>query len=82
MALIENILLYHVVPGATITYRQARKADGVKLQTAFPGGLTLRVDVQGKKVFLKDKDPNDKNAHVIRPRNINKATGRSRTRST
>ncbi|MFC4784571.1 fasciclin domain-containing protein [Nocardioides sp. MAHUQ-72] len=72
VTLVENILLYHVVPGATITYRQAKKADGAKLQTAFPGGLTIKVDVQGRKVFLKDKDPDDTNPHVIRPRNINK----------
>ena len=25
---VETVLLYHVVPGATITYKQALKADG------------------------------------------------------
>ena len=25
---VETVLLYHVVPGATVTYKQALKADG------------------------------------------------------
>ena len=34
---IENVLLYHVVPGATVTYRQALKSNGAVLNTALPG---------------------------------------------
>ena len=34
---IESVLLYHVVPGATMTYRQALKANGAVLQTALKG---------------------------------------------
>ena len=31
---VETVLLYHVVPGATITAKQARRANGVVLTTA------------------------------------------------
>ena len=41
---VETVLLYHVVPGATITYKQALKADGAKLKTAQGG--TVKVDVR------------------------------------
>ena len=37
---IENVLLYHVVPGATVTYRQALKSNGAVLNTALPGDLS------------------------------------------
>ena len=40
---IETVLLYHVVPGATITYRQARQADGAALDTAAGAPLTVKV---------------------------------------
>lgn len=69
---IEAVLLYHVVPGATITYAQARKSDGASLKTA--AGLTLGVNVRKHgRIALVDKDPNDGNA-VIRKaaKNINK----------
>lgn len=69
---IEAVLLYHVVPGATITYAQARKSDGAALKTA--AGLTLGVNVRKHgRIALVDKDPNDGNA-VIRKagKNINK----------
>jgi uncharacterized surface protein with fasciclin (FAS1) repeats len=68
---IEAVLLYHVVPGATITYKQALKADGAKLQTAL--GATIKVKVRGKRVILVDKDKDARNPRVIIPlRNINK----------
>ena len=68
---LEAVLLYHVVPGATIRYAQARAADGATLDTAQGG--TLRVTVVGDAVRLKDADKNDRNATVIRAaKNINK----------
>lgn len=68
---LETVLLYHVVPGATITYAQAKAADGAKLDTAQGG--TLKVDVAGDRVRLRDADKNDANAAVIRAaKNINK----------
>ena len=69
---IESVLLYHVVPGAPITYRQAKMADGAKLTTA--NGAKLKVDFHKKtgKVFLVDKDPNARNAYVYSAlKNIN-----------
>lgn len=69
---IENVLLYHVVPGATITYRQARASDGARLDTALDGAsIRVRVRPNGR-VYLVDADTNDANARVIlRNRNIN-----------
>jgi uncharacterized surface protein with fasciclin (FAS1) repeats len=69
---VEAVLLYHVVPGATITYKQALKADGAKLQTALEGAK-VKVKVRGKRVILVDKDRDDRNPRVIlRLRDINK----------
>jgi hypothetical protein len=56
---IEQVLLYHVVPGATITARKALGSDGAVLTTAQGG--TLAVGVADRKVpliVLQDKDPN------------------------
>lgn len=62
---VEAVLMYHVVPGATITYRQAKAARGATLETALDGA-TLKVRVRdGKRVFLADADPNDANARVM-----------------
>ncbi|HSU34244.1 MAG TPA: hypothetical protein VLJ88_01160 [Propionibacteriaceae bacterium] len=41
---IESVLLYHVVPGATVTYRQALKSSGAVLSTALAGS-TIKVKV-------------------------------------
>lgn len=61
---IEQVLLYHVVPGATVTYAQARKADGAELTTAQGG--TVTVDVRrGGRVFLRDADRNAANPRVL-----------------
>ncbi|HEY5249503.1 MAG TPA: fasciclin domain-containing protein, partial [Dermatophilaceae bacterium] len=45
---LEKVLLYHVVPGATIDSAMALKADGAKLNTALPG-TTFTVDVISKR---------------------------------
>ena len=67
---IESVLLYHVVPGATITYRQALKANGAVPQTALKGA-TIKVKVRCWVVILKDNDPNARNPIVVQP-NLNK----------
>jgi uncharacterized surface protein with fasciclin (FAS1) repeats len=68
---IETVLLYHVVPGATITYHQAKHADGTALETA--AGAPVTVDLRGKQVYLSDADSDDANARVLRrARDINK----------
>ena len=63
---VESVLLYHVVPGATILARDALKADGAALATALPGAA-ITVDVKSrffKLIVLKDLDPNDANPLV------------------
>ena len=68
---IESVLLYHVVPGATITYRQALKAKGASLPTALEGS-SIRVKVKYRVlVQLVDADRNDRNPYVVQP-NLNK----------
>ena len=69
---IETVLLYHVVPGATIDYAQARRSDGAALTTAT--GLTVRVNVRKHgRIAIQDKDPDDANAVILRSgKNINK----------
>ncbi len=57
---IEQVLLYHVVPGATITAKQALASDGAELTTA--QGETITVDVLYKGlplVQLRDQDTDD-----------------------
>ena len=67
---VEAVLLYHVVPGTRINYRQALKADGVRLTMA-SGGI-VRVDVRkGNRIKLLDADRNDANPRIVR-KNINK----------
>jgi hypothetical protein len=68
---LEAVLLYHVVPGATIRYAQAKAADGATLGTAQGG--SLRVRVVDDEVRLRDADTNDRNARVIvAAKNLNK----------
>lgn len=68
---IESVLLYHVVPGATITFKQALRSNGAVLTTALPGA-TLKVKVvRHHRVYLVDADTNDRNPRIVRI-NINK----------
>ena len=61
---VEAVLLYHVVPGATITSAQALKANGAVLTTAL--GSTIKVRVyRGPVISLWDKDRNSRNPRVI-----------------
>ena len=70
---VESVLLYHVVPGATIDRRAALRSDGAKLTTA--AGAKITVDVTGcwawRQVKLIDADRNDRNPRVVKF-NINK----------
>lgn len=64
---IEQVLLYHVVPGATITAADALQADGVALTTAQGGSFTVNVvSTDPPVVKLVDLDPNDRNPRVVR----------------
>jgi len=64
---VESVLLYHVVPGATIDRAAALKADGASLKTA--AGSSITVDVYGfcwKRVRLIDADRSDRDPRVNR----------------
>jgi uncharacterized surface protein with fasciclin (FAS1) repeats len=71
---VERVLLYHVVPGATITAKQALASDGAKLTTATGAKLTVVVKGAGTKhasVWIKDRNPSTPLAKVVVP-DINK----------
>jgi hypothetical protein len=66
---VEQVLIYHVVPGATITARQALRSDDAVLTTAQGG--TFRVDVLSRWfriARLVDQDRNDPNPFLVRSR--------------
>ncbi len=63
---IETVLLYHVVPGKTLTSKKVLAANGAKLMTA--AGKTVKVKVRtrgGVSVTLKDKDRNARNPKAV-----------------
>ena len=67
---VEAVLLYHVVPGATIDRRAALRSDNARLTTA--AGAKIKVDVRRwHRVYLIDADRNDRNPRVV-AFNINK----------
>jgi uncharacterized surface protein with fasciclin (FAS1) repeats len=56
---VEQVLLYHVVPGVTITSGKALRSNGAILKTAQGG--TIKVRVVHRTLYLQDKDPNATN---------------------
>lgn len=65
---IEKVLLYHVVPGATIDSGTALRSDGARLRTAL-SGQSVTVDVvsrHDKLIRLEDNDHNDANPWIDR----------------
>ena len=62
---VEKVLLYHVVPGATLLLQDALKANGAKLKTA-DGKKVIKVRVTGKpSIVLGDYAPKLPNPSVI-----------------
>lgn len=60
--LVEQVLLYHVVPGPAITKQAALKANGATLTTAEGGSIGVRVwSPQLGIVELRDQDRDDVN---------------------
>ncbi|GAA5135256.1 fasciclin domain-containing protein [Alloalcanivorax gelatiniphagus] len=53
---IETVLLYHVVPGKTLTSAKVLKADGASLATAQGGKIKVKVKMKPVSVTLKDRD--------------------------
>ncbi|MBC2932783.1 fasciclin domain-containing protein [Nocardioides sp. zg-1228] len=63
---IETVLLYHVVPGATLTSSKVLKSNGAKLTTAQGGKVTVKVKTKPRvSITLKDGDPNDRDPKVV-----------------
>jgi uncharacterized surface protein with fasciclin (FAS1) repeats len=65
---VETVLLYHVVPGVTITKRAALQSDGAALTTAQGGTVTVKVLCRRhhhRAVKLIDQDKNDRNPQVV-----------------
>jgi uncharacterized surface protein with fasciclin (FAS1) repeats len=60
---VEAVLLYHVVPGATIDARTALKSDGAALKTA--AGASVTVDVRYRGIALLDADTSDRDPRVV-----------------
>jgi len=59
---VEQVLLYHVVPGAPITKKDAVNADGAVLTTAQGGTVKVRVYSRYLPIIeLRDRDTNDVN---------------------
>ena len=62
---VETVLLYHVVPGATITAKQAIASNGAVLTTAQGGTITVRSYSRYLPIIeLRDKDTDDRNPFV------------------
>ncbi|GAA1442459.1 fasciclin domain-containing protein [Mycobacterium cookii] len=65
---IEAILLYHVVPGSTLTSGKVLAADKARLKTANGARIQVRIketEHGGVKVKLRDKDRNSRNPRAI-----------------
>jgi uncharacterized surface protein with fasciclin (FAS1) repeats len=65
---IESILLYHVVPGATLNSKKVLASDGARLETA--NGAKVKVKVKMPEhgtpsVIVKDRDRNARDARAI-----------------
>lgn len=63
---IETVLLYHVVPGKTLTSPKVLKAKGSKLTTAQGGKVKVKVKMKPRlSITLKDRDRNDRDPKVV-----------------
>lgn len=59
----ETVLLYHVVAGKTLPSNKVVALNGERVKTA--AGPAIKVVVKGKRVIIRDKDFNDRNAVVV-----------------
>ncbi|GAB7003455.1 hypothetical protein JCM18899A_09260 [Nocardioides sp. AN3] len=60
---LEAILLYHVVPGVTLTARKVATLNGASVTTA--AGPTITVRIHGHTIRLVDQDPDAPNPRVV-----------------
>jgi hypothetical protein len=71
LELIESVLLYHLVPKQTLTFKKLKRMDGDRLRTA--QGERIRIRVNGGRVVLVDKDPDLANPRIIAAlKNVNR----------
>ena len=78
---IEQVLLYHVVPGAAITKKAAVNANGAVLTTAQGGTISVRVYSRYLPIVeLRDKDTNDVNP-FLNPRALDINAGNAPDRA-
>jgi uncharacterized surface protein with fasciclin (FAS1) repeats len=64
---VETVLLYHVIPGATITKKAALGSNGAVLTTAQGGTVKVRVSCRWHPVVsLVDQDPDARNPRVVK----------------
>lgn len=61
---LESVLLYHVVPGKTITAKQAAASSGARLTTALDS-KTVTIKVRDGRVLVVDHSKATRNARVI-----------------
>lgn len=63
---IETVLLYHVIPGKTLTSNKVLKANGAKLTTAQGGKIKVKVRMKPRvSVTLKDRDKDARDPKAI-----------------
>jgi uncharacterized surface protein with fasciclin (FAS1) repeats len=63
---IETVLLYHVVPGKTLTSAKVLKANGAKLTSAQGGKVKVKIKMKPSlSITLKDLDKSDTDPKVI-----------------
>ena len=62
---VETVLLYHVIPGATIDSAAALESNGAVLATAAEGKNTKVLVSDAPSIRLRDYAPKFKNAQVI-----------------
>ncbi|MCW2736720.1 fasciclin domain-containing protein [Nocardioides sp.] len=63
---IETVLLYHVVPGKTLTSGKVLKSGGAKLATAQGGKVKVSIKKKPSlSITLKDLDKSDQNPKVV-----------------
>jgi uncharacterized surface protein with fasciclin (FAS1) repeats len=68
---VESILLYHVVPGATVVSEQAIAANGALLKTAL-AGKNIKVGVKGQNITLNDYNKMKNPMVVVAKADINR----------
>ena len=68
---VEQILLYHVVPGATIVSEAALKANGAVLKTAL-AGKTIKVTARGSLIQLVDYNKLQNPKVILKQTDINR----------